>query len=173
MFEAQARMEQAACGGHVLVGRIAVRDARFHVEDVLQQQQLRKRFVQAAAQAAVAQVLADVDGAFRGVRVGRAGAEGVRVGVAQNLAVFLGQDVGVALQHAGDARREVFQGGRLDLERHGRFQHIGGVDVQQRGGVGLGCHAYVDLCIHGSDSTPISLVCEGSAPWFCGAVATF
>lgn len=61
MFEAQASMEKAACCRHIFIGGIAMGDACFHIEYVLQQQQLCQRFVHATTQAAASQIFTNVN----------------------------------------------------------------------------------------------------------------
>lgn len=61
MFETQASMEKAACCRHVFIGRFAMGDACFHIEYVLQQQQLCQRFVHATTQAAASQIFTNVN----------------------------------------------------------------------------------------------------------------
>ena len=61
MLEAQAGVEKAACCGHIFISGIAMSDARFHIEYVLQQKQLSQRFVHTTTQSAASQVFANIN----------------------------------------------------------------------------------------------------------------
>ena len=112
-------------------------DAGADGPDALGPGELLQGMVEAAAQALAPDVPADVDAGLHDPAVGGTGPEGAGVGVAKDLAVPLGHEVGVFRGDGGDPAAELFGVRGLILKGDGGLPDVGGVDGGEGGGVAL------------------------------------
>ena len=149
-FVAEVFVEVDAVGREVgVVVGLGVADAGVEVEDAHVAQEVFEGAVELAADACAAGVHAQVDGHFRRPVVGGAADEGVGVGVAEEVAAALGDEVGVARQDVFHAAQHGGGGRRLAFKGDGGLLDVGAVDGGEGARVLRAGDADGEWCFHG------------------------